>query len=132
MGIQMPSFNGGTGANYGANSAYSNPYALSRSVMGMNLAYQSLANDEEFKNYVEFLNVATQFDSEYNMPATSKQVNTRNKITEAVGTNGVHPAIEGYMQKPSYFLCLETGRKGKVQNMQNVIDNLPPLTVLHP
>lgn len=98
MGIQMPSFNGGTGANYGANSAYSNPYALSRSVMGMNLAYQSLANDEEFKNYVEFLNVATQFDSEYNMPATSKQVNTRNKITEAVGTNGVHPAIEGYMQ----------------------------------
>ncbi len=54
MGIQMPSFNGGTGANYGANSAYSNPYALSRSVMGMNLAYQSLANDEEFKNYVEF------------------------------------------------------------------------------
>ena len=64
----------------------------------MNLAYQSLANDEEFKSYVEFLNVSSQFDSEYNMPTTNKQVNIRSKATEVVGTNGVHPSIEGYMQ----------------------------------
>ena len=94
----MPSLNGGTGANYGADNAYSNPYGLCRSVMGMNLAYQDLANEEEFADYVEFLNVSSQFDSENNMPSMSKQVNTRNKKTELVGTNGVHPAIEGYMQ----------------------------------
>lgn len=50
MGIQMPSLNGGCGANYGANGGYSNWYGLCRTVMGMNLAYQELADDEEFSD----------------------------------------------------------------------------------
>ena len=98
MGIQMPSLDGGTGQNYGANSGYSNWYGLVRSVMGMNLAYQELANEEEFKGYVEFINISGQFDSEYNMPSQSKPVNTRSTSTERVGTNGVHPSTAGYLQ----------------------------------
>ena len=98
MGIQTPSLDGGTGQNYGANSGYSNWYGLVRSVMGMNLAYQALANEEEFKGYVEFINISGQFDSEYNMPSQSKPVNTRSAATERVGTNGVHPSTAGYLQ----------------------------------
>lgn len=98
MGIQLPSVNGGCGHSYGANSQYSNWYGLVRSVMNMNLAYQEMANEDEFKDYVEFINISGQFDSEYNMPRQSKTVNTRSTSTELVGTNGVHPSTEGYYQ----------------------------------
>lgn len=98
MGIQLPSLNGGTGANYGANGGYADTYGLVRGVFGLNLAYQEFANREEYKYFVEFVNVSTQFDSENNMPSTKVYVNTRSKKTEDRGTNGVHPTEEGYMQ----------------------------------
>lgn len=98
MGIQLPSINGGTGHSYGANSQYSNWYGLVRSVMNMNRAYQEMANEDEFKDFVEYINISAQFDSEYNMPRQSKAVNTRSTTTEQVGTNGVHPMTEGYYQ----------------------------------
>gem|GEM_PF-659111 len=98
MGIQLPSVNGGTGHSYGANSQYSNWYGLVRSVMNMNLAYQEMANEDEFSSYVEFINISGQFDSEYNMPHQTKAVNTRSSTTEQVGTNGVHPSMDGYYQ----------------------------------
>ena len=98
MGIQLPSLNGGTGANYGANGGYADTYGLVRGVFGLNLAYQEFANREEYKDFVEFVNVSTQFDNENNMPSTKVYVNTRSKKTEDRGTNGVHPTEEGYMQ----------------------------------
>jgi len=98
MGIQLPSVNGGCGHSYGANSQYSNWYGLVRAVMNMNLAYQTMANEDEFKDWVEFINISGQFDSENNMPRQSKAVNTRSTATELVGTNGVHPSTDGYYQ----------------------------------
>ncbi len=102
MGIQLPSLNGGCGASYGASregiGVYSNTYALCRYVFQMNIAYQALANEDEFASYVDFVNVSAQFDSENNMPETDKLVNLRSTKTEKVGTNGVHPTIEGYYQ----------------------------------
>lgn len=97
-GIPMPSVNGGTGENYGANSGYSNWYGLVRTAMGMKRAYQQLVNQQGLA-YTEFIDVASQFDCEHNMPETLKPVNTRNSDkTEYVGTNGVHPTNNGYMQ----------------------------------
>ena len=98
MGIQLPCVSGGTGHSYGANSQYSNWYGLVRSVMNMNLAYQAMANEDEFKDYVEFIDISAQFDSENNMPLQTKTVNTRSTLTEQVGTNGVHPSNNGYYQ----------------------------------
>jgi len=98
MGIQLPSVNGGCGHSYGANSQYSNWYGLVRAVMNMNLAYQAMANEDEFRDWVEFINISGQFDSENNMPHQSKAVNTRSTATEQVGTNGVHPSNDGYYQ----------------------------------
>lgn len=98
MGVQLPSLNGGTGANYGANGGYADTYGLVRGVFGLNIAYQELANDPNYIDYVEFINVSGQFDSEYNMPYTLAPVNNRSTVTEMKGTNGVHPSPEGYLQ----------------------------------
>ena len=96
MGVQLPSLNGGTGANYGASSHYSNTYGLVRGVFGLNLAYQEFANRDSYKDFVKFVNVSSQFDSENLMPETTKPVNNRSSLTERFGTNGVHPTTEGY------------------------------------
>lgn len=97
-GIPLPSLNGGCGESYGQNSVYSNTYGLITTVMGLNLAYQGLANEVEFSDYVEFINISGQFDSENNMPEKIKPVNSRSKKTELIGTNGVHPTEDGYYQ----------------------------------
>lgn len=99
MGIQLPSPNGGLAANYGdATNGYGNYYDLVRTVNGLNLAYQDLANEPTYSSFVEFVNVSMQFDNENNMPTISKAVNLRNTDTEVVGSNGVHPKTEGYYQ----------------------------------
>ena len=99
MGIQVPSINGGLGANYGARENYlSNYWGMLRTVMGLNLAYQSLCNEAAYSTFCAFINVSGQFDSENNMPQTATAVNLRNTKTELIGNNGVHPAPEGYLQ----------------------------------
>jgi hypothetical protein len=99
MGIQLPCIKGGLGDDYGdANNGYGNYYDLVRTVNGLNLAYQELANDPAYSSFVEFVNVSTQFDNENNMPLTDAPVNSRSSTTEKLGTNGVHPAPEGYNQ----------------------------------
>ena len=42
--------------------------------------------------------VVTGNDAENAYPETEKPVNTRSSKTEMIGTNGVHPTYEGYMQ----------------------------------
>ena len=99
MGIQVPSVNGGMGANYGATGiSYSDGYGMVVTALNQNKAYQDFANQDNYKSFVEFVNISSQFDSEYNMPQAEVNVNTRSTIKEKRGTNGVHPSNEGYMQ----------------------------------
>lgn len=99
MGLQVPSVNGGMGANYGATgTSYSDRYGMVVTALNMNQAYQDFANQDDYKSFVEFVNISSQFDSEYNMPQAEVTVNTRSSLTEQRGTNGVHPSDNGYMQ----------------------------------
>lgn len=98
MGLQIPSVHGGTGANYGAKLPYCDDYDLTRFVLELNRAYEAWTKEEAYRDYMEFINISGQFDSENNMPYTFKPVNTRSNITEKIGTNGVHPLTEGYLQ----------------------------------
>ena len=98
IGLQVPSVNGGTGASYGATLPYCDDYGLTRYVMELNLAYEDFCLQPGYREFVEFINLSGQFDSDYNMPAEEKCVNTRNRQTELVGTNGVHPCYAGKMQ----------------------------------
>lgn len=99
LGLQFPSLNGGLGTNYGSKrDGYSDKYHLIRSVIKHNAMMQEICDSEEFSSYCIYVDVASQFDSEWNMPYTEVSVNTRNNVTEIRGTNGVHPANAGYLQ----------------------------------
>lgn len=98
MGIQMPSETGGLGYNYGASGGYIDGYGLKQCALNYNKALQDLCNLDEFSPYCEFIAVAPQFDSHYNMPYINAKVNVRNTITEMLGINGVHPSDAGYFQ----------------------------------
>lgn len=92
MGIQIPDVNGGMGQAYGATgNTYADSFGMIMTALNMNDYYQEFANRDEFKSYVEFVNVSAQFDSEYLMPTTDTPVNNRSMITERIGQNGVHP-----------------------------------------
>lgn len=94
LGIEVPSVNGGLAANYGATGTYANYYNLLRSVNGLRLGYQTLTTN----SFVKYIDVAAVFDSENNMQQTTTAVNSRNATTESRGSNGVHPASQGYLQ----------------------------------
>ena len=100
MGVQVPSVRGGMGANYGANGGYADNYGMVVTALNMNDAYQEFANRPEYLGFVEFVNISTQFDTEYNMPHNAGvNVNTRNSTTkEWLDTNGVHPDMSGHYQ----------------------------------
>lgn len=99
MGIQVPSLNGGMGANYGATGkGYADTYGMVVTALNMNKSYQEWCNEPAYSTFMEYADVASQFDSENNMPETDKPVNTRSDKMEKTGTNGVHPATAGYYQ----------------------------------
>lgn len=98
MGLQIPSVTGGMGANYGANGGYADHYGMSITAFNLNKAYQDFAMQDSYKGFVEYVDIASQFDTEYNMPYAMEKVNVRSSQTEMRGTNGVHPSIDGYMQ----------------------------------
>lgn len=99
LGIQVPSINGGMGANYVATgTSYADGFGMVITALNQNKAYQDFANLTAYKDWVEFVNISAQFDSENNMPESDTKVNTRSSKTEKIGNNGVHPATEGYYQ----------------------------------
>lgn len=84
---------------YGANGGYGDVYGIIVSVLNMNSAYQAFANDPDYSGWVEFVNVSSQIDSDYNMSPSAKAVNTRNSsVTELFDNNGVHPSTGGCYQ----------------------------------
>ena len=66
--------------------------------MDLNLAYKNWAKEDEYKDFVEFINLTGQFDIEYCYPHIQKPVNTRCSITEQIDTDACHPNHEGKMQ----------------------------------
>ena len=98
MGLQMPSQNGGMGYNYGATGAYSNDYGMLVTAMHYNATLEAFCKLPAYADFVKYVDIAGQFDTDYNMPSTTKPVNNRNDKTEVMGTNGVHPSVNGYYQ----------------------------------
>lgn len=94
----LPSVKGGIGSNYGAELPLADCYELIHYTMELNLAYQNWALENEYKDFVEFINLASQFDSEYSYPFIDKPVNARSTITERLDVNASHPNYEGKMQ----------------------------------
>lgn len=99
MGLQVPSVTGGCGKNYKSSQyPYCNSYFLTRLVLELNRSYQAWSQEQEYRDFVEFINISAQFDTEWNMPYFEKAVNNRSSCKEIVGNNGLHPSHEGYLQ----------------------------------
>jgi len=69
-----------------------------KAVNGLRLAYMELVINPTYSSFVEYIDIAPQFDSEYSFPYVEKDVNTRMDITEMDYTNILHPSEEGYYQ----------------------------------
>ena len=98
LGIQSPSITGGIAANYGASGYYSDVFGEVSTAYYYDEFLEKLTLEDEYKDYCRYIDMKSQFDVEYNMPSTLLPVNKRNKTTERIGTNGVHPTMEGYLQ----------------------------------
>lgn len=103
IGIQSPSITGGIGYNYGASGPYSDVFGEVVTAYNYNLYLEKLCQQEEYKNYCKYIDMKAQFDVEYNMPRIELPVNIRSNIKELVGSNGVHPNMDGYLQIGDVF-----------------------------
>lgn len=91
LGLQVPSEDG-LGHNYGCSWNYMDKF---RKIMEINNIYKEIAS--EFEN-VDYIDIASQFDTEHNIITSTRTVNTRSEIQETYGINGVHPSTSGYLQ----------------------------------
>lgn len=98
MGYPLASVNGGCGANYGAVLPHCDDYGSVIFRMEMNIAYQAWAREAPYCDFVEFINVSGQVDTDYAYPRIEKCVNIRSNCKEIIDINASHPSDEGYMQ----------------------------------
>ena len=96
MGLQVPEIDG-FGQSYGCMWNFMDK---ARYVFEMDERYARIAAQEPG---VWAASLAGQFDTEYNMPHGSFPANVRNPYPLERGTNGVHPAKEGYLQIADAF-----------------------------
>ena len=96
MGIQLSSFTGGNGANYGASGGYSDTIGTNYYAFDYDQQLEALVTNEEFGQYCYYVDTKGQFDTKWLMPYSNTKVNTRSTVTEPRGTNGVHPSEAGY------------------------------------
>ena len=100
LGIQVPARDG-LAENYGSSAngtILAHYYDALSWAFTLNNWYADIAAESEYANNVSFVNVAGQFDTEYNMLTVTEQVNIRNSTTVERQSNGVHPAASGYYQ----------------------------------
>ena len=98
MGLQIPCQQGGMGTNYSASNNYSDAYGMLVTAMHYNAALEDLSQLAQYRDFVQYVDVAGQFDTDYNMPTQKLPANNRTETTEIVGSNGLHPTTAGYYQ----------------------------------
>ena len=103
LGIQSPSITGGIASNYGAKGPYSNLFGEVSTAYFYDEFLEEFCNRDKYKSFCKYVDSKAQFDTIYNMPYIMKPVNNRCSKTEVIGTNGVHPTMDGYLQLGDVF-----------------------------
>jgi len=98
IGQPMGSVNGGMGANYGAQLPLTDHYDIMHYKMELSRCYQAWCLEDDYKDFMEFIDLGGQFDCEHGYPCKEKPVNTRSTVTERMDTNAAHPTHDGYKQ----------------------------------
>lgn len=98
IGIQLPSLNGGITYSYGCTGPYSDVFGEMTTCMNYCKYLEEFTKRNEYKDFIKYIDMKAQFDTENNMPYFDVPVNARSKKTERIGNNGVHPTMDGYLQ----------------------------------
>ena len=98
IGIQSPAINGGITANYGCYGVYSDTLGDIVTAYNYDMFLEKLCELPEYCDFCRYIDMKAQFDVEHSTPAMKQKVNNRSNIKELIGTNGVHPTMEGYLQ----------------------------------
>jgi len=95
LGLNLPSRDG-LGRDFGVTLNY---WKAVQHVWNLQKWYTEICEEYKSNGYnMEYVNIAGQFDTEYNMPTWQREVNIRNTTKIPFSGNGVHPAESGYMQ----------------------------------
>ena len=103
IGIMSPSVTGGIPANYGASGPYSDVFGDLWTAFNYDEYLEKLVGEEKYRAFCRYIDLKAQFDIENNMPQAEVKVNARCSRTELIGTNGVHPSMDGYLQIGDVF-----------------------------
>ncbi len=98
IGQPLGSVNGGMGANYGAALPLTDHYDIIHYKMELNRCYQAWCLEDDYKDFMEYVDLSGQFDCEHGYPCKEKPVNTRSTVMERMDTNAAHPTADGYKQ----------------------------------
>lgn len=94
IGLQIPSRDGFAN-NYGVSWKYFDKMSF---VFKLEQWYKDICSESNYAGKVNYIQLSGQFDSDYNMQSMQANPNIRNSNKISVGSNGVHPADEGYKQ----------------------------------
>ena len=84
---------------YGANGGWADTYGMLTSLFNEQMFYQEFANRDDYSDFVDYVALAPEVDSDNNFPVTMKDVNTRNNTKqEPYANNTIHAGTFGYLQ----------------------------------
>ncbi len=100
MSLPLTSTKAGLGAYYTIKQAYGDNYGKAVTILNYDAFLEDWCKMDEYKDFMRFVDIKGQFDSENNMPSEKKAVNnTNNNVQEEVGNAmGMHPSSAGYKQ----------------------------------
>ena len=100
MGLPLTSTYAGLGRNYSVSGSYSDNYGVHIRIHEYDNFLEEWSKMADYKSFMRYIDIKGQFDSEFNMPYESKQVNNTNtSVKENVGNAmGMHPSSNGYNQ----------------------------------
>jgi lysophospholipase L1-like esterase len=87
----------GYGENYDCKTPSSNAFALKNAIIDLSAAYQELADRPEYRDFVDYLNLACQYDGRNGGRIKTRPASLRSPVKEPICINALHPSYHGYM-----------------------------------
>lgn len=94
--FQLPDVDG-YGENYDCKTPISNALALKNAIIDLSVAYQGLATSPEYSGYVDYVNLACQYDGRNGGKFQERPASQRSLAREPICINALHPSKAGYM-----------------------------------
>lgn len=117
LGLALPSQNGACSSTYSLTTVpYSDTYSLTVNVINLNKLYQQIANESGYSDFVEYIPVAQQFDSENSYPFNVRLKNNR-LIIKTFVSDGYYQIGDIVKHENKFYICTNEGIVGQWENV---------------